>query len=232
MVSEVDDTLQYCVLSSHTHNHFMAIFLGPPRWVGARRNSGLLWCKRRYQRHTHRPSGYPWHPPFLCRMSFLQQPSHFILSWDRHQICWLPFPVAWITHLVTIIMGEFHCVSVTSQFCSLGVSVLGVCEVDLQSTTTTTTTVLRPFVRDYPGEPVPAETFTHPPSWSSNLYQLLPPTTIYTILPVQITCLAIFLHNLSSCPLWSTSWSGALHLIFHTFLHPISVFLLNITSHY
>jgi len=27
------------------------------------------------------------------------------------------------------------------------------------------------------------------------------------------------------CPLWSTSWSGALHLIFHTFLHPISVFI-------
>jgi len=29
--------------------------------------------------------------------------------------------------------------------------------------TTTTTTVLQPFVRDYPGEPVPEETFTHPP---------------------------------------------------------------------
>jgi len=29
-------------------------------------------------------------------------------------------------------------------------------------TTTTTTTVLRPFVRDYPGEPVPEETLTHP----------------------------------------------------------------------
>ena len=28
---------------------------------------------------------------------------------------------------------------------------------------TTTTTVLRPFVRDYPGEPVPEETLTHPP---------------------------------------------------------------------
>jgi len=28
----------------------------------------------------------------------------------------------------------------------------------------TTTTVLRPFVRDYPGEPVPEETLTHPPS--------------------------------------------------------------------
>jgi len=35
----------------------------------------------------------------------------------------------------------------------------------------TTTTVLRPFVRDYPGEPVPEETLTHPTSWSSsNLY--------------------------------------------------------------
>jgi len=33
-----------------------------------------------------------------------------------------------------------------------------------------------------------------------------------------------FLHNLSRRPLWSTSWSGALHLIFHTFLHPISFF--------
>jgi len=91
-------------------------------------------------------------------------------------------------------------------------------------TTTTTTIVLRPFVRDYPGELVPEETFTHPPSWSSNLYQLLPSTTIHSILPVQITCFAIFLHNLSPRPLWSTSWSGALHLIFHTFLRPISVF--------
>jgi len=30
--------------------------------------------------------------------------------------------------------------------------------------TTTTTTVLWLFVRDYPGEPVPEETLTHPPS--------------------------------------------------------------------
>ena len=53
-----------------------------------------------------------------------------------------------------------------------------------------------------------------PPSLSSpNLYQLLPCTMIHSILPVQTACLAIFLHNLSSCPLWSTSWSGALHLI-------------------
>ena len=86
----------------------------------------------------------------------------------------------------------------------------------------TTTVVLRPIVQDYTGEPVPEETFTHPPIWSSsNHCYLLPSTTIHSILPVQSTCLAIFLHNLSPCPLWSTSWSGALHLIFHTFLHPI-----------
>jgi len=72
-------------------------------------------------------------------------------------------------------------------------------------------------VRDYLGEPVPEETLTHPPSWSSsNLYQLVPSTTIHSILPVQTACLAIFLHNLSPSPLWSTSWSGAIHIIFYT----------------
>ena len=92
---------------------------------------------------------------------------------------------------------------------------------------TTTTIVLRPFVWDYPGEPVPEETFTHPPSWSSsNLYYLLPSITIHSILAVQSTCLAIFLHNLCPCPVWSTSWCGALHLIFHTFLHPAAKTLL------
>jgi len=61
--------------------------------------------------------------------------------------------------------------------------------------------------------------------WSlSNLYQLLPSTTIHSILPVQFTCLTIFLHKLPLSSLWSTSWSGALHLILHKFLHPISVF--------
>ena len=57
----------------------------------------------------------------------------------------------------------------------------------------THTLIFQPFVWDYPGEPVPKETLTHPPSWSSsNLYQLLPSTTIHSILPVQIVCLAIF----------------------------------------
>ena len=71
------------------------------------------------------------------------------------------------------------------------------------------TIVLPPFVRDYPDKPVPEETLTHPPSLSSSsLYQLLPSTTIHSILPVQIACLAIFLHNLCPCPLWYTVLSA------------------------
>ena len=65
-----------------------------------------------------------------------------------------------------------------------------------------------------PGWVVPEETLTHPPSWSSSsLYQLLPSTTIHSILLVQIMCLAIFLHNLSPCPLvYLLVWSRPPHI--------------------
>jgi len=54
---------------------------------------------------------------------------------------------------------------------------------------------LWPFVWDYPSEPVPEETFTHSYlSWLSIiLYQLPPSTTIHSILPVQFTCLTVFI---------------------------------------
>jgi len=29
-------------------------------------------------------------------MPFLTKPSQFILAWDRHQICWIAYPVAWL----------------------------------------------------------------------------------------------------------------------------------------
>jgi len=101
-------------------------------------------------------------------------------------------------------------------------------------TTTTTTTVLRPFFRDYPGDPVPEETFTHSHlSWSwTILCHLSPSTVIRGILPVQFTCLTVFLHNLSASPFWSTSWSETLHFILHTFLHPIIFILLLLTCGY
>jgi len=56
------------------------------------------------------------------------------------------------------------------------------------------------------------------------LYQLSPSTTIHSILPVQLMCLTVFLHNLSPSHLWSASWTGTLHFILQTFLHPIIVF--------
>jgi len=64
---------------------------------------------------------------------------------------------------------------------------------------TTTMIDLWPFVWDYPGEPVPEETFTHSHlSWSSIiLYQLPTSTMIRNILSVYFTCLTVFLHNIS-----------------------------------
>ena len=54
------------------------------------------------------------------------------------------------------------------------------------------------FVWDNQGEPVPKVTFIHSHlSWSSIIpYLLQTSTTIYGILPVQFTCLTLFLHNL------------------------------------
>jgi len=46
----------------------------------------------------------------------------------------------------------------------VGVLFINVPKILIFCHTTTTTVILRPFVWDYPGEPVPEETFTHPPS--------------------------------------------------------------------
>jgi len=53
------------------------------------------------------------------------------------------------------------------------------------------------FVWNNPGEPVPAETFTHSHlSWSSIVPYLFDPSnTIRGILPVQSTCLTVFFHD-------------------------------------
>jgi len=60
----------------------------------------------------------------------------------------------------------------------------------------------------------------HQSSFSSFLH-LLQSMASLCILPVQFTYLTVFLYHLSPGPLWSTSWSGTLHFILHTFLHPI-----------
>jgi len=91
---------------------------------------------------------------------------------------------------------------------------------------TKTTTGLRLFVRDYPGATVPEETFTHSPSWSSSsLYQLLPSTTIHSILLFELRAWQSFcttsLHVLFGLPLGldpSTSYS------IHFFTQSVSSF--------
>jgi len=99
----------------------------------------------------------------------------------------------------------------------------------ITTTTTTTNTTIFTAWND-PGKPVSKETFTHSHlSWSSIiLYQLPPSTMIHSILPVQFTCLTVFL---PPSPLWSTSWSGTIHFILHTFLHSIIVFFLHTCPH-
>jgi len=46
-------------------------------------------------RHSIRTNQQPTSiiAPFLRQMPFLPQPSHIILAWHRHQICWLAYPV-------------------------------------------------------------------------------------------------------------------------------------------
>jgi len=92
--------------------------------------------------------------------------------------------------------------------------------------TTTTTTVLRPFVWDYPGEPVPEETSPthtypdHRPSFISFLHLLRSiASSLFNLRAWQSFC-TISVQVFFGLPLWP----GTLHFILHTFLHPIIVF--------
>ena len=82
------------------------------------------------------------------------------------------------------------------------------------TTTTAASTVLRPFVRDYPGEPVPEGTFTHSPILIINL-----PVSASSIYydPYHSPCSVYVLDNLFAQPLSKSSlvsllvWNRPLH---------------------
>jgi len=96
----------YCrTLNKNTHNRFTALFSRTTRVSRCQKESstGLYGARGDIRgRHTDNPAGR--HsirtnqrstsviPPFLRGMPFLPQPSHFILAWDRHQVCWLAHP--------------------------------------------------------------------------------------------------------------------------------------------
>jgi len=89
-------------------------------------------------------------------------------------------------------------------------------------------------VPDNLGEAVPEETFTNSHLlWSSIIPYLLPSSfTIHGILPVQVTCLTVFFHNISSSFLWSTTWLVTLHFIIDTFLYfTFYFFVLHVRFH-
>jgi len=46
------------IVITHTHNHFTALFPGPPRWAGARRELLDFMVQGKIIRGRHRPSGW------------------------------------------------------------------------------------------------------------------------------------------------------------------------------
>ena len=100
---------------THTHNHFTDFWTlsettRVPEGTFCHLLDFLVQNEDNTGRHTNNPDVLPpyadWlvlpslpSPPFLCRVSFLTQPSQFILAWDRHQMCWPAYPVAWSPQL-------------------------------------------------------------------------------------------------------------------------------------
>ena len=89
------------MINRHHHNHFTALFLGPPRSAGARRKlllDFMVLGRITRGKHTDNLGGRHFghsirtnqqstfiNPPFLRRMPFMPQPSQFILAGDRHK---------------------------------------------------------------------------------------------------------------------------------------------------
>ena len=83
-------------------------------------SSGLYGAREDIRgRHTNNPAGchsirtnqWPTSliPPFLHRIPFLPQPSQFILAWNRHQIWWLAYPVAWLRAIPFYLWASWCC---------------------------------------------------------------------------------------------------------------------------
>ena len=92
--------LTYKHAHTHTHCRFTALCPGLPGWASTRRGVGKIKrgkCATIWLDVAPSDHRFPLlhHPPVLCRMPFLPQPSQFVLVWDRHQICWIAYLEAW-----------------------------------------------------------------------------------------------------------------------------------------
>jgi len=110
---------------THTHkdNRFTALFPGLPGWAGARRNlldfigaredNKVRQRQRQLAgRHSILTNQQPilHHPYVYAGFPSCRNPQ-FILPWDRHQICWLAYPVACFQ-----LAGPYH---TTTRFTAL-----------------------------------------------------------------------------------------------------------------
>ena len=154
----------------------MALFTGPPRWASARREllDFMVQGKINRGRHTvivqttlkDNTKSHPVKSSRTCYVHPLSRKWRLFYMWH------------FCSEKLTTDLGKlFSAWEKNSTKYHENSNIIH----------TTTTTVLRSFVRDYLGAVVPEETLAHPPSWSSsNLYQLLPSTTIHSSLLVQI----------------------------------------------
>jgi len=120
---------KFCILFTfgNIHNHFTA------HWTMSKTTRvswyqklhfiifWIFWCKINIAQadaptiwmdcYPSRLIGAPSPPstPFLCQMPFLAQPSQFIQAWDRHQICCLAYPVAWLLVSYKILFSSQWC---------------------------------------------------------------------------------------------------------------------------
>jgi len=171
----------------------------------------------------------------LSSSSLLTVSYDFYHNISRHAVCCSFLPVVSLHFILAYKISLILGINCSSQLCFCFCIMSRMLLFQLLSlrlmypTTTTTTVVLRPFVRTRVSRYQKKDSPTHHPDHHPIfiIFFHLPlsvASSLFKLRPWQ--SLAIFLHNLFPCPLWSTSWSGALHLIFHTFLHLISVFFL------
>jgi len=100
----------YHCTCTHTTQLFYGPFSGTTRVSRSRKKSSGLYGAREdiIGRHTDNPAGRhsmqtnqrptSFIPHFYARChSCRNPPNQFILVWERHQICWLAYPAAWLS---------------------------------------------------------------------------------------------------------------------------------------
>jgi len=98
-------THRYMIRYHHHHNHFMALFTGPPRWAGARRKlllDFMVLGRIIRGRHTDNPGGcHSIHtnqqstsinPHFYARCPSCCNPPNLFWLGTGTGICWIAYP--------------------------------------------------------------------------------------------------------------------------------------------